>query len=324
MDNDLDLNKTVFEEHNRLVIFPIKHKEIWDMYKKQQKCFWTAEEIDFSKDYSDWIKLNDNERYFIKNILGFFAASDSIVNINILNRFIKEINILEAQYCYMWQAAIENIHSEVYSIMIDTLIRDQKEKTFLLNAVNNIPCVNKKANWALKWINNDNATIAMRILAFACVEGIFFSGSFCAIYWLKNRNIMVKGLGSSNDFIARDEGMHYQFATLLYSMLKEKLSFKIVEKIVKEVVEIEIEFITESLPVNLIGMNNNLMIDYIKYVADRLLIDFGYGKIYNSNNPFEFIENISLEAKTNFFENRSTEYKLAEMNTSSFNLIDEF
>jgi ribonucleotide reductase beta subunit family protein with ferritin-like domain len=267
-------------------------------------------------------KLNSDEQHFIKYVLGFFAASDGIVNINLLDRFLKEVKVLEAQICYTWQAAVENIHSETYSLMIDTYIKDTKEKLFLLNAIENIPCITKKASWAIKWINDENASFAQRLVAFACVEGIFFSGSFCAIYWLKERNLM-PGLCLSNEFIARDEGLHCDFACLLYSMLRDKLDYDIIKNIVEEVVEIETEFITDSLSCKLIGMNSDLMSQYIKFVADRLVRELGYRNIYNVKNPFPFMENISLEGKTNFFEQRVSQYKKAE-NSGAFALTDDF
>ena len=319
---DLEKNEALLKEESRLVLYPIRHDKIFEMYKKQQKCFWTADELDFSKDHKDWEKLTSDERHFIKYVLGFFAASDGIVNINLLDRFLKDVKILEAQICYTWQAAVENIHSETYSLMIDTYIKDTKEKMFLLNAIENIPCINKKASWAIKWINDKNAPFAQRLVAFACVEGIFFSGSFCAIYWLKERNLM-PGLSLSNDFISRDEGLHCDFACLLYSMLKNKLDYETIKEIINEVVEIETEFITDSLPCRLIGMNHVLMREYIKFVADRLVRDLGYENIYNVKNPFAFMENISLEGKTNFFEQRVSQYKKAEVN-NSFNISDDF
>ena len=311
------------EDQSRLVVYPIKHKTVWDMYKRQQSCFWTVEEIDFSKDYKDWLKLTDNEQHFIKYVLGFFAASDGIVNLNLLERFMKETTVLEVQICYTWQAAMENIHAECYSLMIDTYIKDTQEKTFLLEAVKNIPSISKKALWALKWIDDKEASFAQRLLAFACVEGIFFSGSFCAIYWLKQRNLM-PGLCISNEFIARDEGMHCDFACMMYSNVEDRLSFEKVKELFEEVVEIESEFITESIPCKLIGMNDDNMIQYIKFVADRLLVDLNYPKIYNTTNPFPFMENISLEGKTNFFEHRPTQYKKASISDSSFAISEDF
>jgi len=319
---DLEKNEALLKEDSRLVLYPIRHTKIFEMYKKQQKCFWTADEIDFSKDHKDWEKLTSDERHFIKYVLGFFAASDGIVNINLIDRFLKDVKILEAQICYTWQAAVENIHSETYSLMIDTYIKDSVEKTFLLNAIENIPCINNKANWAIKWINDDKSSFAQRLVAFACVEGIFFSGSFCAIYWLKERNLM-PGLSLSNDFIARDEGLHCDFACLLYSMLTNKLDYDTIKNMISEVVEIETEFITESLPCRLIGMNHDLMKEYIKFVADRLVRDLGYENIYNVKNPFAFMENISLEGKTNFFEQRVSQYKKADVNTA-FDISDDF
>ena len=319
---ELGKNEALLTEESRLVLYPIRHDKIFEMYKKQQKCFWTADELDFSKDHKDWEKLTSDEKHFIKYVLGFFAASDGIVNINLLDRFLKDVKILEAQICYTWQAAVENIHSETYSLMIDTYIKDSQEKSFLLNAIENIPCINKKASWAIKWINDENSSFAQRLIAFACVEGIFFSGSFCAIYWLKERNLM-PGLCLSNDFISRDEGLHCDFACLLYSMLKNKLDYEIIEEMIGEVVEIETEFITDSLPCRLIGMNNELMKEYIKFVADRLVRDLGYENIYNVKNPFSFMENISLEGKTNFFEERVSQYKKADVN-NSFNISDDF
>ena len=318
----MEKNEELLTEDHRLVLYPIRHDKIWEMYKKQQKCFWTADELDFSKDHKDWEIMSDDEKHFIKYILGFFAASDGVVNINLLDRFLKDVKVLEVQMCYTWQAAVENIHSETYSLMIDTYIKDSTEKNFLLNAIENIPCIKKKANWAIKWINDVDASFAQRLVAFACVEGIFFSGSFCAIYWLKERNLM-PGLCLSNEFIARDEGLHCDFACLLYSMLNTKLDVNIINEMIKEVVEIETEFITDSLPCRLIGMNNELMKVYIKFVADRLVRDLGYKNIYNVKNPFPFMENISLEGKTNFFEQRVSQYKKADVSTS-FNISDDF
>lgn len=324
MDNNNDNNEILLsEEKRRLTIHPIKYDNIWSLYKKQQKCFWTADEIDFSKDIKDWNNLKLDEQHFIKYVLAFFAASDTIVNMNLLERFLKEVKILEAQVGYTFQAMMENVHSEVYSLMIDTYIKDDTEKTFLLNAVENIDCINEKAEWAFKWIESDD-NFAKRLVSFAIVEGVFFSGSFCAIYWLKERNLM-PGLTLSNEFIARDEGMHVEYACLLYSMLKNKLDVEIIHDIMKEAVEIEIKFITESLPCKLIGMNSDNMIKYIKYVADGLCIDLGYTKLYNMSNPFDFMENISLEGKTNFFESRVSQYKKADLsNSSTFELSDVF
>lgn len=308
------------ENPNRYVLFPIQHSKIWAEYKKQMACFWTTEEIDLSKDLNDWNKLNEDERYFIKNILAFFAGSDGIVLENLSKRFLSEIQIPEARCAYGFQLMIENIHSETYSLLIDTLIKDQVEKNHLFNAINTIDCVQKKAYWAIRWIEDEQSNFATRLVAFACVEGIFFSGSFCAIYWLKKRGLM-PGLTFSNELISRDEGMHTEFACLLYSMLKNKLSKEVVYEIIRDAVEIEMEFIIDSLPCRLIGMNSIMMSQYIEFVADRLLLQLGYSKIFNSENPFQFMELISLENKTNFFEKRVSEYSLGRVgnnNTISF------
>jgi len=311
------------DDEHRLTIHPIKYDKIWGLYKKMQKCFWTADEIDFSKDIKDWNALKVEEQHFIKHVLAFFAASDTIVNMNLLERFLSDVKVLEAQVGYTFQAMMENVHSEVYSLMIDSYIKDPKEKSFLLNAVEEIECVGEKAKWAFKWIESED-DFAQRLVAFAIVEGLFFSGSFCAIYWLKERNLM-PGLTLSNEFIARDEGMHVEYACLLYSMLKNKLSSETVHSIIKEAVEIETKFIVESLPCRLIGMNSDKMTEYIKFVADGLCNDLGYSKIYNASNPFDFMENISLEGKTNFFESRVSQYKKADLSNSSvFELSDNF
>ena len=315
------MNEEILKENpNRYVLFPIQHKPIWDMYKKAVAVFWTVEEIDFSKDYEDWKKLSENDKYFIKNILAFFAGSDGIVLENLADRFMSEIQIPEARCFYGFQIAIENIHSECYSLMIDNYVKDIDEKNKLLNAIQTIPCVSKKANWAIKWIKNDSANFATRLIAFAAVEGIFFSGSFCAIFWLKNR-LLMPGLTFSNELISRDEGLHTDFAILLYSQyIKEKLSDDVVHNIIKEAVSIEKEFITESLPCNLIGMNNELMSQYIEFVADRLLAQLGHNKIWNTKNPFSFMEMISLEGKTNFFEKRVGEYSKSGVGVDSQNM----
>jgi ribonucleotide reductase beta subunit family protein with ferritin-like domain len=317
------------EGNDRFTLFPIRseYEPIWKMYKKAEASFWTAEEIDFQKDKNDWEKMNDNERYFIKNILAFFAGSDGIVLENIVERFCSDIKLPEARCFYGFQVAIENIHSEVYSILIDTYIEDKKEKNDLFKGIDTIPCVNKKAMWALRWIGDDS-TFAKRLVAFAVVEGVFFSGSFCAIFWLKQRNLMVSGLGTSNELISRDEGMHTDFAVLLYSYLVNKLSQEEVYEIFEEAVSIEKEFITESLPCKLIGMNHELMCEYIEFVADRLLTQLGYEKKYNSSNPFDFMENLSLEGKTNFFEKNVSEYAISSVGKDkedmNFSLDDEF
>ena len=295
------------ESENRYVIFPIQHDDIWLMYKKAMANFWTPEEIDLTKDLTDWVTLNDNEKYFIEHVLAFFAASDGIVNENLVERFCQEVKILEAKFFYGFQIAIENIHSETYSLLIDTYIKDPKQKSYLLNAVDTIPSVKKKADWALKWINDKDSPFSHRIIGFAAVEGIFFSGSFCSIFWLKKRGLM-PGLCQSNELISRDEGMHTEFAVLMYENLKNKPGDSIVQQIIQEAVIIEQEFITESLSCELIGMNKTLMSQYIEYVADRLLKMFKINPIYNTQNPFDWMEMISVQGKTNFFEKRVGEY----------------
>jgi len=309
MSNMKESEYLLSNTNTRMTTFPIKDKEIWDMYKKQVASFWTAEEVDLSKDAQDWDKLNDNERHFIKHVLAFFASSDTIVNINLLERFTQEVTLTEAQYVYTFQAMIENIHGEMYSLLIDTYIKDPTEKEKIFNAIETIPCVKKKADWAFNWIKSKDS-FARRLLAFAIVEGIFFSGSFCAIYWFQQRNLL-PGLSKSNEWISRDEGMHTYFACMLYHRLENKLDKEIVYGIIKEAVEIEKEFITESLPCDLIGMNSKLMSQYIEYVADVLISILGYDTIYNVDNPFPFMEALSIEGKTNFFENRVTEYSKA-------------
>lgn len=293
---------------NRFVLFPIVHDDIWKMYKKQEASFWTAEEIDLSSDIIDWEeKLNDNEKYFVKNILAFFAASDGIVNENLAENFLSEVQYTEAKFFYGFQIMMENIHSETYSLLIDTYIKDKKEKDHLFNAIETLPPVKKKAEWALNWI--ENGSYAERLIAFAAVEGIFFSGAFCSIFWLKKRGLM-PGLSFSNELISRDEGLHCDFACLLYNNhLVNQLPKETVEKIITNAVEIEKEFICEALPVKLIGMNSDLMSQYIEFVADRLLVELGNKKVYNVENPFPFMELISLEGKTNFFEKRVGDYQ---------------
>jgi ribonucleoside-diphosphate reductase beta chain len=290
-------------------LFPINRKYlgVWSLYKKALSVFWTVEEIDLTKDKNDWEKLNENEQYFIKNILAFFAGSDGIVNENIQERFINEIDDQEVKCFYGFQEAMENIHSETYSLLIDTYISDESEKTKLFNGIETIPCVKKKAEWAIKWIEDKESNFNTRLVAFACVEGIFFSGSFCAIFWLKKRGLM-PGLTFSNELISRDEGLHTEFAVELYHTRENKLDSETFYKIIKNAVEIEKEFITESLPCNLIGMNSTLMKQYIEFVADRLSVQFGYDKIYNVENPFDFMDLISMRTKTNFFEKRVGEY----------------
>ncbi len=317
-------------EENRYVIFPIKHDTFWEMYKRAEANFWTAEELDLSKDLNDWVKLNDNERFFIKNILAFFAASDGIVNENLVERFCQEVQILEAKFFYGFQIAMENIHSETYSLLIDTYIRDTEEKLKLLNAVDNFPSIKKKADWALKWINDKSSPFSNRVVGFAAVEGIFFSGAFCSIFWLKKRGLM-PGLCHSNELISRDEGLHTEFAVLMYKNLRNKPSSDTIKEIIKEAVTIEKEFITESLSCELIGMNSKLMSQYIEYVADRLLLMFGLEKVYHSENPFDWMEMISVQGKTNFFEKRVGEYANkanpnidSENNQISFDDDDDF
>ncbi len=296
------------ENKDRFVLFPIKYSDIWEMYKKHEASFWTAEEIDLSQDQKDWENLNDGERHFITHVLAFFAASDGIVNENLAVNFMNEVQLPEARCFYGFQIMMENIHAETYSLLIDTYIKDSTEKSRLFNAIETIDCVKKKADWALRWI--ENGSFAERLIAFAAVEGIFFSGSFCSIFWLKKRGLM-PGLTFSNELISRDEGLHCDFACLLYSMLNEKLSEKTVQDIIADAVEMEKEFVTDALPVALIGMNAKLMAQYIEFVADRLLIALGCAKIYNATNPFDFMEMISLQGKTNFFEKRVGEYQKA-------------
>ena len=298
------------ENENRYVMFPIVDADIWKMYKKQMDCFWRAEEIDLSKDIKHWTTLSDNEQHFIKHILAFFAASDGIVLENLGQRFMNEVQIAEARAAYGFQIMMENIHSETYSLLIDTLVKEEREKTKLFEAINNYPCIKKKADWAIKWINDKRSSFATRLIAFACVEGIFFSGAFCSIYWLKKRGLM-PGLTFSNELISRDEGMHTDFAVLLFSKLEKKPKRAKIIEIVKDAVEIEKEFICEALPCKLIGMNSKLMSQYIEFVADRLLVQLGYNKNYKSSNPFDFMEMISLEGKTNFFEKRVGDYSLS-------------
>jgi ribonucleotide reductase beta subunit family protein with ferritin-like domain len=295
---------------DRFVIFPIRHHDIWAKYKQHMAVFWTPEEIDLSKDVAHWEKLNDGERHFIKHILGFFAGSDGIVMENLASRFTREVQWPEAKFFYGCQNLMEAVHSETYSLLIDTYITDPQEKSDILRAISTIPCVEKKAKWALEWIDNKEADFATRLVAFAAVEGIFFSGAFCAIFWLKQRGVM-PGLTLSNEFIARDEGIHTDFACLLYSKIVGRLTKQKVQKIIREAVKIEKQFITKALPCQLIGMNADLMKQYIEFVADRLALQLGYGKIYNSANPFDFMERISLENKDNFFEKRVSTYAKA-------------
>ena len=316
------------ENPQRFVLFPIQHESIWEMYKKAEASFWTAEEIDLKQDLTDWATLSDNETHFIKNILAFFAGSDGIVLENLGQRFMSEVQLPEAKCFYGFQMAIENIHSETYSLLIDKYVKQPAERKRLFNAIETIPCVKQKADWALKWISDKTSTFATRLVAFAAVEGIFFSGSFCAIFWLKNRGLM-PGLTFSNELISRDEGMHTDFAVLLYSMLEyTQLDETVIHTIIKEAVEIEKSFITESIPCNLIGMNEVLMKQYIEFVADRLVTQLGYSKIYQSQCPFSFMQLISMEGKTNFFERRVSEYNLAGVGKDTedmeFSLTSDF
>ena len=315
LEKDLDTKITVEEpilkeNPNRFVLFPIQHNDIWEMYKKQEASIWTAEELDLSPDLVDWeSKLNDDERFFIKHVLAFFAASDGIVNENLAENFLSEVQYTEAKFFYGFQVMMENIHSETYSLLIDTYIKDTKEKNYLFNAIETFEPVKKKADWAMRWI--DNGSYAERLISFAAVEGIFFSGSFCSIFWLKKRGLM-PGLTFSNELISRDEGLHCDFACMLYNNhLVNKLPKEQVQKIIADAVEIEKEFVTESLPVRLIGMNSDLMSQYIEFVADRLLTELGNDKIYNTSNPFDFMDMINLQGKTNFFEKRVGEYQKA-------------
>jgi ribonucleoside-diphosphate reductase beta chain len=321
-------NEPILEENkNRFVLFPIKHDDIWAFYKKAEASFWTAEEIDLSPDLVDWDnKLNDDERYFVKHVLAFFAASDGIVNENLAENFVAEVQYTEAKFFYGFQIAMENIHSETYSLLIDTYIKDTDEKNELFNAIDTMECVKKKADWALRWIDEGN--FAERLIAFAAVEGIFFSGSFCSIFWLKKRGLM-PGLSFSNELISRDEGLHCDFACLLYNNhLNNKLSEEKVRSIILDAVKIEKEFILEALPVRLIGMNSELMSQYIEFVADRLLMELGCKKEYNTKNPFDFMDMISIEGKTNFFEKRVAEYQKAgvmgDNENKSFSTDEEF
>ena len=326
---ETDTNEPLLKENkDRFVIFPIQHNDIWNFYKKHEASFWTAEEIDLHADLVDWAtKLNDDERYFIKHVLAFFAASDGIVNENLAENFLHEVQYPEARFFYGFQIAMENIHSETYSLLIDTLIKDPLEKDRLLHAIDTVPCVQKKAEWALRWISR--GSFAERLIAFAAVEGIFFSGSFCSIFWLKKRGLM-PGLSFSNELISRDEGLHCDFACLLYTKhLLNRLPKKTVETIIKDAVAIEKEFVTDALPVNLIGMNAKLMQQYIEFVADRLLVELGNEKVYNATNPFDFMDMINLQGKTNFFEKRVGEYQKAGVmnqnkDANKFSLDAEF
>jgi ribonucleoside-diphosphate reductase beta chain len=327
MMEEYSLPEPILKENpDRFVIFPIQHQELWEEYKKQQACIWTAEEIDLSADLDDWRNvLSEDEKYFVKNVLAFFAASDGIVNENLAENFVSEVQYTEAKFFYGFQIMMENIHSETYSLLIDTYIKDKEEQNYLFNAIDTIPAVQKKAQWALKWIGSES--FIERLIAFAAVEGIFFSGSFCSIFWLKKRGLM-PGLSFSNELISRDEGLHCDFAVHLYNNhIENKLTKDRSMEIIGSALEIEKEFITESLPVDLIGMNKDLMKQYLEYVADRLLVDLGVGKVYNSENPFDFMQNIAMENKTNFFEKRVSDYSKSAVGVNegkSFSTDEDF
>ena len=305
-----DTEPLLQETEDRFVMFPIQDETIWLMYKKQVECFWRAEEVDLSKDLASWTTLTHDEQNFIKMIIAFFAASDGIVLENLAVRFMGDVQLSEARAFYGFQIAMENIHSEMYSLLIDTYIKDAAEKTKLFQALTHYPCIRKKADWTRQWIHSAEASFAMRLVAFACVEGIFFSGAFCSIFWLKKRGLM-PGLTFSNELISRDEALHTEFAVLLYRKLRYPLAKEVVVKMIQEAVKIEQEFICEALPCRLVGMNATHMAKYIEFVADRLLLQLGYSAIYQTNNPFDFMELISIEGKTNFFEKRVGEYALA-------------
>ena len=315
-DKDKEKDLILSETNDRYVLFPIKDNEIWNMYKKQVDCFWRAEEIDLSRDESDWNTLNENEQFFISMILAFFAASDGIVLENLAVRFMTEVQLAEARAFYGFQIAMENIHSQVYSMLIDSYIKNIEKRNKLFHAMDTFECVKKKAEWAQRWIHDKRSSFQSRLVAFACVEGIFFSGAFCSIFWLKKRGLM-PGLTFSNELISRDEALHTEFAILLYNKLNKRLTKSRVVEIVKESVSIECEFICESLPCRLIGMNSKLMMQYIEYVADRLMLQLGYDKIYGSTNPFDFMELISLPSVCNFFEKKVSDYALAEKTKTS-------
>jgi ribonucleoside-diphosphate reductase subunit M2 len=310
---------------DRFVMFPIQYQDIWEMYKKQVDCFWRAEEIDLSKDLNHWETLSQEEKQFISFILAFFAASDGIVLENLAMRFMNDIQVAEARSFYSFQMAMENIHSETYSLLIDTYIKKSEEKDKLFHAIENFPCIKKKADWAQKWIGDKRSNFATRLVAFACVEGIMFSGAFCSIYWLKKRGLM-PGLTFSNELISRDEALHTEFAIILYKKLLKKINKNKVYEIIKEAVSIEIEFICDALPCRLIGINSDLMTEYIKFIADRLSVQLGYDKIYNSANPFDWMELISLSGKTNFFEKNVSDYALANKTKTDdvFDFMEEF
>jgi ribonucleoside-diphosphate reductase subunit M2 len=312
-------------DDNRFVMFPIQHQDIWEMYKKQVDCFWRAEEIDLSKDLTHWESLNADEKHFVSMILAFFAASDGIVLENLALRFMSDVQVSEARAFYGFQIAMENIHSQTYSLLIETYIKNEDEKMKLFQAIDNYPCIKKKSDWAQKWIKDNRSGFATRLVAFACVEGIFFSGAFCSIFWLKKRGLM-PGLTFSNELISRDEALHCEFAILLYNKLVKKMSKNKIHELIKEAVDIETEFICEALPCRLIGMNSKMMTQYIQFVADRLCLQLGYDKLYDVANPFDFMELISLEGKTNFFERVVSDYSLANktVDENTFEFTEDF
>jgi ribonucleoside-diphosphate reductase subunit M2 len=312
-------------DDNRFVMFPIQHQDIWEMYKKQVDCFWRAEEIDLSKDLTHWESLNADEKHFVSMILAFFAASDGIVLENLAVRFMSDVQVSEARAFYGFQIAMENIHSQTYSLLIETYIKNEDEKMKLFQAIDHFPCIKKKSDWAQKWIKDNRSGFATRLVAFACIEGIFFSGAFCSIFWLKKRGLM-PGLTFSNELISRDEALHCEFAILLYSKLVKKITKAKIHELVKEAVDIETEFICEALPCRLIGMNSKMMTQYIQFVADRLCLQLGYDKIYDVTNPFDFMELISLEGKTNFFERVVSDYSLANktVDKNTFEFSEDF
>ena len=319
-----NLEPLLAPDENRFVMFPIKYQDIWQMYQKQVDCFWRPEEIDLSKDLTHWEGLNKDEQTFISMILAFFAASDGIVLENLAQRFMSDVQISEARAFYGFQIAMENIHSHTYSNLIETYIKDKEEKSKLFNAIMNFPCIKKKSDWAQKWIHDHRSSFATRLVAFACIEGIFFSGAFCSIFWLKKRGLM-PGLTFSNELISRDEALHCEFAVLLYSKLVKKIDKARIHEIIKQAVEIETEFICDALPCRLIGMNSQMMTQYIQFVADRLSVQLGYKKIYNVANPFDWMELISLESKTNFFEKRLDAYALAnKCSDNAFEFSEDF
>ena len=326
----LPVEEILQEDDGRLTIFPVKYPQVWEMYQKAVSTFWVPEEIDFSRDIDDWNGLTDNEQFFIKHILAFFGSSDTIVNMNIEDRFIKEVKMMEAKFFYAFQASIENIHSHTYSLLIDTYVTDAAEKDRIFNAVTHIPCVKKKAEWCFKWIEDDAASIAQRLIAFAIVEGVFFSGAFCSIFWMKEKG-KLPGLTFSNELISRDEALHVEFAVLLHSMITYRLGQEEVHKMFRDALQVETEFITESIPCAMLGMNAALMVEYIQFVADRLLVQLGYDKLWNSANPFPFMDRSNIECRTNFFEARVAEYSKANVGGSgshndlrSFEINEDF